>query len=159
MSRIQGDGSCLSDSFISNRSSRVAEEIARERGFKLASEVQKEKMLQRQLENKTEIEKIKLLHKSILKTAPKSIDEYVSKMHSYGVKMEFKHDYKDNIVGAKFILNNKSIKASDIHRSLSGNRILETIAKNALKLSPEPLSKAIKVAKFIGKNIIKGTNL
>ena len=159
VNRINEKGVAVKDTYISNKASRIAEEIAQKRGLTLAKDVQKKNILKRQNELKKEIGFIKNANKEILKTHLKNINEYAKKMKEKGIDMKLKHDSKGKLVGVNFLLGEKSIKASDVGRDLSGRKITETIAKNAINLIPDPLTKTLKVTKAIVKTLNKASSI
>lgn len=152
VNRINELGKATDVSFLKYKSGFAAEKVAQRYGLTTANEVKQMKIKKLA----PEIKQIKLASKAVLRNCPKSIKEYTSQMKEYGILSHLKHDSKGNLVGLKFEIGDKMVKASNVSRNLSGKKILKTLADNALKLSPDPATKAIKIVKEIGKNLGKG---
>jgi hypothetical protein len=143
VNRIDLKGKAHKDSFLSNRSSHIAEQIALVRGLTTAREVQKEK----QAEQKPIQEKVLEVHRSVLKQAPRQVEEYVHLMKERGLEVLLKRDKAGKLVGVQFEMvkaddkgaKGEKIKASDVHRSLSGSRLENTLAENVKTIQKETI--------------------
>jgi hypothetical protein len=122
VNRINEKGEAASDKFISNRASRVAEQIARERNMKLAADVRREQ--QRKTENK--YRHVYEAHQKVKKDCH-SLSGYIERMTKHGYKPYFKFSNADDVVGVKFDVNGELVKGSAIHRSMSGRKIGEAL--------------------------------
>ena len=130
----------IKDNFIGERSGKIAEQLAKERGWKTAKEIAQEK--------KTDIKTA--LQESISQS--KSLEDLQDKMYSKGYVLELNYQNKDGeqkLNGARVrpISENKPIaemskreqlakkgfKLSDIDRKLNINTIKNEISKNIIK--------------------------
>jgi len=125
VNRINEKGEAASDKFISNRASRVAEEIARERNMKLAADVRRKQ--QRKTENK--YRHVYEAHKKAIKDCH-NLSDYIKRMTKYGYKPHVKFSNAGDMVGVKFDVNGELVKGSAIHRSMSGRKIGEELYNN-----------------------------
>lgn len=132
VNRIDLQGKAYDDAFLSNRSSRLAETIALARGLKTARQVQEEK----QAEKKDIKASVLQAHTSVLTRFPKGIDEYSRMMLMYGIQTLLKQNEGGKLIGVQYETKGEKIKASDIHRNLSANRLDSTIQANLLKRPP-----------------------
>jgi hypothetical protein len=125
VNRINERGEAANDSYISNRASRAAEEIAQERKMYTAKDIQKEK--QRKQSNK--YRKVYEAHKEIIKGCT-DLNEYINLMEKKGYRPNFKISNSGKAVGVKFEVNGEMVKGSAIHRSMSGGNIEKAIHSN-----------------------------
>lgn len=132
INRIDFEGKAYDDSYISNRTARIAEEIAIERGLKTAREVQMQKLVS----NMDIKEEIKHRHKVAMQTKPKSLKEYIDIMRANKVNIEVVQSKTGKVSGIRMEFQGNVFKASDIDRRLSYNNLIKEIniaSKNTLK--------------------------
>lgn len=127
VNRIDLTGKAYDDSFLSNRSSRAAETLALTWGLKTARSVQEEI----QAGKKYTKEAVLRAHTSVLAQRPSGIEEYTRLMQQRGVETLLKRNSEGKLIGVQFQrASGERIKASDVHRSLSANRIEATLSEN-----------------------------
>ncbi|MBE7639089.1 relaxase/mobilization nuclease domain-containing protein [Salegentibacter sp. BLCTC] len=164
--RIGFDGKAYNDSFIGKRSQIAADNVAKELGLTRVREVQKEKLH----ELKHLRQEIKNIHDRVLQTRPRSLDEYISKMKALKVEVMPTINKANQLQGFRVEYKGVNLKASEVDRSMSGNRLIPQIAQNRnytrLKEVPKTfqvLDKTVqlssnlstKIAKEILKGIVK----
>ena len=164
--RIGFDGKTYNDSFIGKRSQIAADNVAKELGLTRVREVQKEKLH----ELKHLRQEIKNIHDRVLQTRPKSLDDYISKMKALKVEVIPTINKANQLQGFRVEYKGVNLKASEVDRSMSGNRLIPQIAQNRsftrLKEVPKTfhiLDKTVqlssnlstKIAKEILKGIVK----
>ena len=128
--RVKDDGTLVTDNFIGKKAKWAAHRIAKERGLISAKE--------RMLENLKNIEqgkddkrviKNKILekHNLVMKTNPKSREEYKRKMYDFGVKVIPTINRQGLVQGYRFLdlESGNNFKASEIHRKLGLNILSE----------------------------------
>jgi hypothetical protein len=126
VNRIDLTGKAYDDSFLSNRSSRAAETIALSMGLKTARSVQEEL----QAGKKQTKEVVLQAHTSVLVQRPDGIDEYTRLMQERGVETLLKRNTEGKLIGIQFQgASGEKIKASDVHRSLTANRLEATLSE------------------------------
>lgn len=133
--RIDITGYAEKDNYIGKRSQRAAEEIARERNMTIAKEVQKEKILQQQMELKPYSLKIQEAHKKALSKNPENLKQYSILMENQGIKthLKFAADNK-KCVGIKYQIGDVLIKGSTVGKLFSGMNVQQAIIKNLTKV-------------------------
>lgn len=133
VNRIDLTGKAYDDSFLSNRSSQAAEIIALSMGLKTARSVQEEK----QAKQKQVKEGVLQAHTSVLTQRPDGIEEYTRLMQQRGVETLLKRNTEGKLIGIQFQgANGEKIKASDVHRSLSANRLEATLSESYVLRTP-----------------------
>ena len=125
VNRINERGEAASDQFISNKASRVAEEIAREKNMKLAADIRKE--YQRKQSGK--YRRVYEAHKKVMQDCI-YISEYISRMEKMGYKPHFKYSTAGHVVGVQYQVNGSLVKGSAIHRSMSGRKIGQALKED-----------------------------
>jgi hypothetical protein len=123
MNRIDYNGRAYKDHFISKKAQRIAESMAKARGFKTAREIQTEKETRFR-------EQIKEAHGKIAPQIPRNIFEYAEIMQQFGIHCKLKQASDGKVVGLKFRIGKESIKASSVDRSLSAARLQKAIQQN-----------------------------
>ncbi|MBO2543782.1 relaxase/mobilization nuclease domain-containing protein [Salegentibacter sp. BDJ18] len=164
--RISFDGKAYNDSFIGKRSQIAADNVAKELGLTRVREVQNEKLH----ELKYLRQQIKNIHDRVLQTRPKSLDEYISKMKAQKIEVIPTINKANQLQGFRVEYKGVNLKASEVDRSMSGNRLIPAISQNRsltrLKELPKTfqvLDKTVqlssnlstKIAKEILKGIVK----
>lgn len=138
--RIGFDGAAYNDSFISNRTAKVAEEIALDRGLKTARDVQMQKLES----NKDIREEIKHRHKATMETKPRNLNEYIETMRANKVSVEVVQSKTGKVSGLRMEFQGNKFKASEIDRKLSFDNLMKEIS--------QPI-------KIVSKIVQKGHNL
>ncbi|MDT0690047.1 relaxase/mobilization nuclease domain-containing protein [Salegentibacter sp. F188] len=161
--RIGFDGKAYNDSFIGKRSQIAADNVAKELGFTRAREKQQDRL--QELKNLRQ--EIKIIHERVLQTRPKSLDEYMSKMKSHKVEVIPTVNKSNQLQGFRVEYKGVNLKASEVHRDMSGNRLIAQISQNRsltrLKEAPKSLlimNKTVQLSSNlstkIAKELIKG---
>ncbi|MDT0690408.1 relaxase/mobilization nuclease domain-containing protein [Salegentibacter sp. F188] len=161
--RIGFDGKAYNDSFIGKLSQVAADNVAKELGITRVREVQKEKLN----ELKALRQEIKNINDRVLQTRPKSLDEYISKMKAYKVEVIPTINKFNQLQGFRVAYKGVNLKASEVDRSMSGNRLIPQISQNRsftrLKEAPKNilvLNRSVQLstdlASKITKELVKG---
>ncbi|MGW1454513.1 relaxase/mobilization nuclease domain-containing protein [Salegentibacter agarivorans] len=161
--RIGFDGKAYNDSFIGKRSQIAADNVAKELGLTRVREVQNEKLY----ELKHLRQQIKNIHDRVLQSRPKSLDEYISKMKAQKVDVIPTINKANQLQGFRVKYKGFNLKASEVDRSMSGNRLIPAISQNQglRKLMEAPkdlqvLNKTVQLSSNlstkIAKELIKG---
>ena len=124
--RIGFDGKAYNDSFIGKRSQIAADNVAKELGLTRVREVQKERLN----ELKHLRKEIKNIHDRVLQSRPRSMDEYISKMKAQKVDVIPTINKANQLQGFRVEYKGVNLKASEVDRSMSGNRLIPTISQN-----------------------------
>jgi len=164
--RISLNGEVYKDSFIGKRSQIAADNIAKQLGLTRVREVQQ----QRQQELNWQRLAIRHINNKVLENRPKSLDEYIKNMKACNVKVIPSINKSNQLQGFRFQYQGANLKGSEIHRSMTGSKLIASIsqnnsynrlreAPNALKLmnSTVQLSTNMvsKIAKDLAKQVIK----
>ncbi|WP_373519849.1 mobilization protein MbpA [Pricia sp.] len=153
VNRIGFDGKAYNDSFIGKRSQLAAENVAKGMGLTKAREVQLEKELD-SIHVRLEIRNI---HQRVMEDQrPKTLDGYMKAMKSRNVEVIPSINRANRLQGFRFGYQGHNFKASEVHRSMSGGKILGQLSQN------EGLGKPIEYGKLIqllGKTLEMSTNL
>jgi hypothetical protein len=123
VNRINENGKAYKDNYISKKVQRIAESLAKARGFTTAKEIQQEReeRLSRQ---------IKTAHGKVLPQIPKDIFAYADLMKNHGIESILKQASNEKVVGIRFKIGEESIKASAVDRSFSAARLQKIIQEN-----------------------------
>ncbi|OWW25068.1 mobilization protein [Zobellia sp. OII3] len=127
VNRIDFKGKAYLDGFIGKRSIEAARKVALDMNLKTAQEIQVKKLnslkqIRREIHN---------LNEQVLrKNSPKTLDDYIKKMKLKGIDVIPSINKANNLQGFRFKYKNISLKGSEIHRSMSGGKITNTIAEN-----------------------------
>jgi hypothetical protein len=124
--RIGFDGKAYNDSFIGKRSQIAADNVAKELGLTRVREVQKERLN----ELKHLRQEIKNINDRVLQTRPKSIDEYINRMKALKVEVIPSINKANQLQGFRVEYKGFNLKASEVDRSMSGNRLIPAISQN-----------------------------
>ncbi|MDO6603975.1 relaxase/mobilization nuclease domain-containing protein [Arenibacter palladensis] len=165
VNRIGFDGKAYNDSFIGKRSQLAAEKVAMEMGLTTAKEVQLEKELD---SIKVRLE-IKNVHQRIMENdRPKTLDSYIKAMKERSIEVIPSINKANKLQGFRFQYKGQNFKASEVHRSMSGGKIIGQLSQNrsvgkqiAAEKSVQRLGKTLEMssnlAASIAKSIIKKT--
>ncbi len=164
--RITLKGEVYKDSFIGKRSQIAADNIAKQLGLTRVREVQQEKLQELKWQRVT----IKYLNDRVLESKPNSLDEYIQKMNARNVKVIPSINKFNQLQGFRFEYQGVNLNGSEVHRSMSGNKLIAEISQNnsfsRLKEAPKTLKLAnntvqlstnmlTKIAKDLAKQVIK----
>jgi len=161
--RIGFDGKVYNDSFIGKRSQIAADNVAKELGFTRVREVQQERLN----ELKGLRQEIKNIHDRVLQSRPKSLDEYISRMKAQKAEVIPTINKANQLQGFRVEYKGVNLKASEVDRSMSGNRLIPTISQNQglkrIMESPKELQVLNKTVQLSGnlstkiaKELVKG---
>ena len=160
--RIGFDGKAYNDSFIGKRSQLAADNVAKELGLTRVREVQQEKL--QELNPQRLI--IKQIYDRVLESRPKSLDEYISKMNTNQVNVVPSINKSNQLQGFRFEYKGINLKGSDVHRSMTGGKIIGDISQNvgisrmkevpdSLKLMDKTVQLSTNMAASIAKGLVK----
>ncbi len=153
VNRIGFDGKAYNDSFIGKRSQLAAENVAKEMGLTTVKEVQ----LEKEMESIQVRLEIKNIHQSVMENQrPKTLDGYIKAMKERNVEVIPSINRANKLQGFRFEYQGQNFKASEVHRSMSGGKIIGQITQN------KGLGKSIvadKSVQLLGKTLEISTNL
>ena len=100
---------------------------------------------------------IKRIHEEVIRSErPKSLDAYIKLIEEKGIKVIPSINRQQKLQGFRFQYKGQNLKGSEVHRSMSGGRIVAQISENASKV----LNKSkVPTAKLAGKTIELSTNI
>jgi len=131
----------------------AAEQVAKAMGLTTVRDVQ----LEKQLETARERLEIKNIHQRVMEgQRPKTLDAYIKAMASEKVKVVPTINKANQLQGFRFEHKGRNFKASEVHRSMSGGKILGEISNHA-GLGKQMV--AAKTVQVLGKTLELGTNL
>lgn len=143
--RIDFQGKAFDDSFISNRSAHLAEEIAKKHGLTTAREVQVQK-LESHKDLKAEIQQ---RHSVAMQHKPKNMDEYVNLMKGNKVDVEVVKSLKTGKVsGLRYTMDGNTFKGSEIARKMSFEGVLKE-----MNLAVKAVSKTVNIVRNIAQGL------
>ena len=153
VNRIGFDGKAYKDSFIGKRSQQKAYEVAREMGLTNARDIQYQRLDQiKQIRNE-----VKQIHEEVIKTEkPKSLDAYIKLMKGKGVTVIPSINKQQKLQGFRFAYKGQNLKGSEVHRSLSGGKIIFQISNDMNMGMPKQNIPTVKLA---GKTVQLSTNI
>lgn len=153
VNRIGFDGKAYNDSFIGKRSQLAAENVAKEMGLTTVKEVQLEKELD-SIKVRLEIKKI---HQRVMENKkPKTLDSYLKAMQENNVEVIPIINKTDKLQGLRLEYRGHNFKASEVHRSMSGGRIMAQLSQNKGIAKPKDIGKSVQL---LGKTLEMSTNL
>ena len=160
VNRIGFDGKAYNDSFIGKRSQLAAENVAKEMGLTTAKEVQLEKELD---SIKVRLE-IKNVHQRVLENdRPKTLDSYIKAMKERNIEVIPSINKANRLQGFRFQYKGQNFKASEVHRSMSGGKIIGQLSQNrsvgkqiATEKSVQVLGKTLEMSTNLAASIAKG---
>ena len=153
VNRIGFDGKAYNDSFIGKRSQLAAEYVAKEMGLTTVKEVQLEKEL-----NSIQVRlEIKNIHQRVMETErPKTLDSYIKTMKERNVEVIPTINRANKLQGFRFQYHGLNFKASEVHRSMSGGKIMAQLSLNKGIAKPKEVGKSVQL---MGKTLEMSTNL
>jgi hypothetical protein len=153
VNRIGFDGKAYNDSFIGKRSQLAAEKVAKEMGLTTAKEVQLEKELD---SIKVRLE-IKNVHQKVMENdRPKTLDSYIKAMKERNIEVIPSINKANRLQGFRFQYKGQNFKASEVHRSMSGGKIIGQLSQNRNVGKQLATGKSVQV---MGKTLEMSTNL
>ena len=163
VNRIGFDGKAYNDSFIGKRSQVAAENVAKEMGLSTVKEVQFEKNLKLQFIQ----QEIKGIHENVMKhQQPKNLDDYIKAMKLENVQVIPSINKANKLQGFRLEYKGHNLKASEVHRSMSGGRIMGQLTQNrgianqikpinTVKLLGKTTELTVNFAASIAKSLVK----
>ncbi len=153
VNRIGFDGKAYNDSFIGKRSQLAAENVAKEMGLTTVKDVQ----LEKELDSIHVRLEIKNIHLRVMENErPKTLDSYIKAMRERNVEVIPSINRANKLQGFRFQYHGHNFKASEVHRSMSGGKIIGQITQNKGMGKPKEASKSVKL---LGKTLEMSTNL
>ncbi|UII81264.1 relaxase/mobilization nuclease domain-containing protein [Flagellimonas sp. CMM7] len=151
--RIGFDGKAYKDSFIGKRSQQKAYEVAREMGLTNARDIQNQRLNQvKQIRYE-----IKQIHEKVIQSErPKSLDDYIKLMKEKDIKVIPSINKQNKLQGFRFEHKGQNLKGSEVHRSMSGGKLISQISDNLNKGIAQQKNPTLKLA---GKAIELSTNI
>lgn len=126
VNRISMTGETYKDNFIGKRSQIAADNVAREMGLTRVREVQQDRLV----ELKQHRREVQNIHEKVSLSKPKSLDEYIKRMQEHRVKVIPSFNKSNQLQGFRFKFKGVNLKGSEIHRSMSGSKIVLEISQN-----------------------------
>ena len=162
VNRIGFDGKAYNDSFIGKRSQIAADNVAKELRLTRVRDVQNEKLQ----ELKWQRLAIRNINNKVLETRPKSLDEYINKMKACNVQVIPSINKSNQLQGFRFEYKGANLKGSEVHRSMTGGKLIAEISQNksfsklkevpnTLKLMDKTVQLSTNMASKIAKDLIK----
>ncbi|MCM4153747.1 mobilization protein [Arenibacter sp. N53] len=128
VNRIDFNGKAYNDSFIGKRSQQAAERVAEKMGLTTVREVQLERL--EQVRNIRQ--EIKQVHDKVMtEQRPQELDRYIKLMKENNVKVVPSINKSNQLQGFRFEYKGHSLKGSEVHRSMSGSRLVMGIGEHA----------------------------
>ena len=152
VNRIGFDGKAYNDSFIGKRSQIAADNVAKELGLTRVRDVQQEKLKEVNWQRLA----IRHINNKVMETRPKSLDEYINKMKSCNVQVIPSINKSNQLQGFRFEYKGANLKGSEIHRSMTGGKIIGEISQNQ---SFSRLKEAPNTLKLMNKTVQLSTNM
>jgi hypothetical protein len=163
VNRIGFDGKAYNDSFIGKRSQLAAENVAKEMGLTTVKEVQMEQQLQ-SVAIRNEIRKIH--ERTMANEQLKTLDAYIKAMKAQDVAVVPSINKGNRLQGFRFEYKGQSFKGSEVHRSMSGGRLLSGLSTDmniqkklekapTINISGKALELSSNMASALAKKVIK----
>ena len=141
--RIDFEGKAFNDAFISNKSARIAEIIAQERGMTTARDMQAVNLEA----SKTIREEIKHRHTVTMQHKPRDMQDYIQLMKANKVEVEIVTSKTGKVSGLRMSFEGQTFKASDIDRKMSFQGIQNQVGKQLGPTIAENVNLGLKIAK------------
>ncbi|WP_300440404.1 relaxase/mobilization nuclease domain-containing protein [Christiangramia sp.] len=152
VNRIGFDGKAYNDSFIGKRSQIAADNVAKELGLTRVRDVQQEKLKELNWQRLA----IRHINNKVMETRPKSLDEYISKMKSCDVQVIPSINKSNQLQGFRFEYKGANLKGSEVHRSMTGGKIIGEISQYAKGIGMKEISSGLKL---MDKTVQLSTNM
>ncbi len=125
VNRIGFDGKAYNDGFIGKRSQSAAEKVAKEMGLTTVREVQ----LEQQLQSVAIRNEIRRIHeRTMANERLKTLDAYIKAMKAQHVAVVPTINKANRLQGFRFEYKGESFKGSEVHRSMSGGKLLSGLS-------------------------------
>lgn len=163
VNRIDFEGKAYNDSFIGKRSQLAAENVAKEMGLTTVREVQMEQQLQ-SMAIRNEIRKIH--ERTMANEQLKTLDAYIKAMKAQDVAVVPSINKGNRLQGFRFEYEGQSFKGSEVHRSMSGGKLLRGLSTDmdiqkrlekapSINISGKALELSSNMASALAKKVIK----
>ena len=152
VNRIGFDGKAYNDSFIGKRSQIAADNVAKELGLTRVRDVQQEKLKELNWQRLA----IRYINNKVMETRPKSLDEYINKMKACNVQVIPSINKSNRLQGFRFEYKGANLKGSEVHRSMTGGKIIGEISQNAKGIGMKEISSGLKL---MDKTVQLSTNM
>ncbi|WP_298245914.1 relaxase/mobilization nuclease domain-containing protein [uncultured Christiangramia sp.] len=152
VNRIGFDGKAYNDSFIGKRSQIAADNVAKEMGLTRVKDVQQEKLKELNWQRQA----IRHINNRVLETRPKSLDEYINKMKSCNIQVIPSINKSNQLQGFRFEYKGANLKGSEVHRSMTGGKLIAEISQNAKGIGMKEISTGLKL---MNKTVQLSTNM
>jgi len=152
VNRIGFDGKAYNDSFIGKKSQLAADNVAKELGLTRVREVQQEKLKELNWQRLA----IRHINNKVLETRPKSLDEYINKMKSCNIQVIPSINKSNQLQGFRFEYQGANLKGSEVHRSMTGGKLIAEISQNAKGIGVKEVSTGLKL---MNKTVELSTNM
>ncbi|SDN09421.1 hypothetical protein SAMN04488514_1241, partial [Kriegella aquimaris] len=153
VNRIDFDGKAYNDSFIGKRSQWAAEKVAKDMGLTTVKEVQLEKELD-SIQIRHEIKDIH--HRVMENERPQTLDGYIRAMKERNVEVIPSINRANRLQGFRFKYQGYNFKASEVHRSMSGGKIMGQLSRHKGMGKTLGVGKSVQV---LGKTLEMSANL
>lgn len=127
VNRIDFNGKAFNDSYIGKRSQKAAERVAEKLNLKTVKKIQNEKLNDLKVV-RNEIHQKHL--KCMEKLKPKSLQDYLDLMAMDGVKVHPVFNKNNELQGFRYQFKDVNLKGSEVHRSMSINKLTPQINLN-----------------------------
>ena len=163
VNRIDFEGKAYNDSFIGKRSQLAAENVAKEMGLTTVKEVQMKQQLQ-SVAIRNEIRKIH--ERTMANEQLKTLDAYIKAMKAQDVAVVTSINKGNRLQGFRFEYKGQSFKGSEVHRSMSGGKLLGGLSTDmelqkrlekapSINISGKALELSSNMASALAKKVIK----
>jgi len=165
VNRIGFNGKAYNDSYIGKRSQQVADQVAKEMRLQRARDIQYQRLeKQKQLR-----QEIKHHHEKIIKEQrPKELDRYIKHMKEKRVEVRPVINRQGQLQGLRYKYKGYDYKGSEVHRSLSGGKVMAQILGNkertmeitkgaTIQLAGRAVELSANLALSIAKRVVKQT--
>ncbi len=163
VNRIDFEGKAYNDSFIGKRSQAAAENVAKEMGLTTVKEVQMEQQLQ-SMAIRNEIRKIH--ERTLANEQLKTLDAYIKAMKAQDVAVVPSINKGNRLQGFRFEYKGESFKGSEVHRSMSGGKLLRVLSTDmdiqkrlekapSINIPGKALELSANIASTLAKKVIK----
>tara|TARA_R110002020_G_scaffold1998_1_gene9098 strand:- start:6779 stop:7636 length:858 start_codon:yes stop_codon:yes gene_type:complete len=153
VNRIGFDGKAYNDSFIGKRSQLAAENVAKEMGLTTVKEVN----LEKELDTKQTRLNIKNIHQKVMENQkPKTLDDYIKAMKAEQVKVIPSINKSNKLQGFRFEYKGVNLKGSEVHRSISGGKLIGQLNMNNTLGKHKETAKSVRL---LGKSVEMSANL
>lgn len=163
VNRIDFEGKAYNDSFIGKRSQLAAENVAKEMGLTTVKEIQMEQQLQ-SVALRNEIRRIH--ERTLANEQLKTLDTYIKAMKAQNVAVVPSINKGNRLQGFRFEYKGQSFKGSEVHRSMSGGKLLGGLSTDmdiqkrlekapSINISGKALELSSNMASALAKKAIK----